>query len=552
VVLFIALLCAQVLAEDAAGSSITVVIGGRVVNGEAVLPATEKQFQLKINGATLAFGWDQLDPSERARVQKLLGLSPDGPKKAFGKPMNGVRYTLKSGKTVTGLPVRERDRAGQKALKTLTGVTYVLESEIADKEDFAGRESDFFSPLEIYERMMAENAPGAQDASAHLEMARKAEELELYDKALKHLDAAELVDARVAERNKEQRQSLATRLTDKQTRELYGRMMRERANGNFASALELLEQLDRMFPNSELRSRWQALRPEIEAKARSAPAKQVVQMAYQVADQMLQRRLASKARIDKDGNLVPAVPGKQITTRHGKVFRGVLEREEDDTLTLQTGDTHLQIPRRDIALIQDIDLSVAAREIDRGLDDLKSYIMDQGPAGLKGQTIAQIAAMLKLQPNRVKEFFDNRLHKESTYEDGVVTSTPVYATRHTASYGQGSWLRDGARFTPYQEAAQTTASRSDTAQARAEDTDTDPAKTDDPEVWWKHQTPETRLNILRAFMAEKAFSVKSVDGQTCKECGGSGTLPMRLDKAETPGRCPCCRGMKTLTRIVYE
>ena len=71
---------------------------------------------------------------------------------------------------------------------------------------------------------------------------------------------------------------------------------------DFFSALDHLQQLDRSFKNSDLKSRWDALRPQIEAGSKTEINKKVVFMSYRVASDLVQKKLFTKLRIDEKGN----------------------------------------------------------------------------------------------------------------------------------------------------------------------------------------------------------------------------------------------------------
>ena len=545
-------------AEETQGEEVSVTVAGKTVQGLMVLPATEKGFALKNQDAFLYFRWEQLEPQEKQRVQKLCGLKPaDQAKKAFGKEINALRLTLKNGRAMEGLPLPGRDRPGEKAFKTTAlAVLYVPERDIEKSETFTARESDFFTPLEFYERALLEKPPGKDDAAAQLEFARLAADLELFDQALKQLDCAELIDARTAERNKPFRQELAGKQAGRRALELYNQVLRDQAAGDFFAALDKLDLLDRNFPNSELRTRWQPLRPILEAGAKSSLAKQAVQMSYNLADEILKHYAASKARVDEKGNLVAALPGKQVTTRLGRVFLGVLKSQDPDGDTvIVSGDTLLTIKTEDIAMLQDVDLSVAAKEVERSWEEMKNFVSDaQGPGGLKAQMIARIAKVVKTPEAKVREIFDGRLQKAASYENGRVIQAPVYASVHSASYGVGTWLREGSKIMPSQAApapVRVGLNGQPIAQPAAESEN--PDTTDDPEVWWKHQHAETKLAILRALCGEKVFQAKAVEKIPCKDCAGAGGFN-GTDQNGAPifKRCPACRGMGIMIKVSYE
>jgi len=242
------------------------------------------------------------------------------------------------------------------------------------------------------------------------------------------------------------------------------------------------------------------------------------------------------------------------------------EVAESGPVTLNIKGTVVTIARPDIVSMMDVDLSVAAREIDPTFDDLKQWISNaSGPDSLKGQTMARIAQLLRVKEKKVQDIFDERLKREAEYVDGRLTNTPVYATIHTASYGKGSWLRDGARFTPsagprtntltrYRTRTDEIGRRIVTRTEEVEQKSKEEAEdSDEPNVWWTVQEPETRLGVLRGIAGEKLFKLKNVENIGCKECGGKGEVVLKSALGGTDSvRCRVCRGLKALYRVNYE
>src|SRR5207247_10793215 len=115
-----------------------------------------------------------MEESERKRVQKIYGMEVRGTQKVFGEKIQGIKLKLKSGKSVEGFALPERDQSGKKAIKT-AGVPLMLipEYDIEATEKFDAYESDFFSPAEIYQKWVLEKPPGTNDAVAHFAMAQK-------------------------------------------------------------------------------------------------------------------------------------------------------------------------------------------------------------------------------------------------------------------------------------------------------------------------------------------------------------------------------------------
>lgn len=566
----------------------TIVIGGAPTPGWPVLPAneTEYRFKLKLTGDVITLRWADLDESERKRVQKLYGMEVRGAQKVFGEKIAGIRHRLKSGKTVEGFPLPEREQLGKKAIKT-AGVPLMMinEYDIEASETFEAFESDFFSAPEVYQKWMLEKPPGINDAVAHFTMAQRVANIGLFGKAIDHLKMASAIDPKMEERNKDFYAQLVSDDAKQRALELYTRMVSAKNSGDFGTAFYLIDQLDRNFPNSDFRPRWESLRPVIEGGMKTEIVKRVIQMSYTMAVELLNKKFHAKVRVDDKNNIVPSIPGKQVTTRHGHIFRGTLDAGEDTSpgaapaapvaggagaggaggdLVLLVGETRVTIKAKEIVSVQDVDLSSAAKEITPAYDDLKDYVTDTArPDGLKMQMIAKISQTLREPETKVKEIFESRLAAEAIYDDGVYKKSPVYASLHDAHYGAGSWLREGSKPMPRPQNAQnnnqpqrrTYNNRNGNNNNRQQppDPQEDPNTTDDPAVWWKAQNNETQFGILRAMMAEKIFDAKDVTKVGCTHCRATGLIQIVGKGGNLENdRCPTCRGIGVLFKIIYR
>lgn len=548
---------------------IHVLIGSTVTFGKPILPATDTDFKLKLNdtGDIVSFRWSTLEESERKRVQRLYGLEIKEDRRVFGEKLKGVRLVLESGKVIEGYPIPERNRMGQLALRTCTmPFVTVYEREIKSKEETELMESDVFSMREIYERLLLEKPPG-QDAAAHLEFAKTAANMGLFKEAIDHLRMAEEIDPRTKERNADFFQQLIAEQMKVEGDKLYDQLLFYLRGSDYFSALDVLDKFDKNFPNHPYKSRVEAYRSRIEDGCKTELNKKVVQMCYGIAADLIQQRLVKKVKVDANGNLVPSIPGKQITTKHGHIFRGTIDSTEPngDLIIKRTNshtgkleDTTLTIRAKDVMTVQDVDLSIGAKEVNSGWDDLKAYITDTGsPNGLKGQMLTRIASILKKKPLEIRAIFDTRLSKTGVYEDGQLQMTKTYVTDHSSSYGKGSWLREGTRFMPSPASGggsrRTNNNNNNNNNQPQVDPDDDPNLTDDPAVWWRFQNMETQLAILRAIAGEKVFSVKDeVVKRPCPDCAAKGTITV-IGPGGKPIdiRCPSCRGLAVSFLINY-
>jgi hypothetical protein len=535
-----------------------------VVSGRPIRPANLETFKLieKETQRPVEMHWSTLEPSERKRVQKLYGMDISEGRLVYGERVMGTRFNLASGKSIVGLALPQYDFNGQRALKTCNAPLLMIhEYDIKSEEPVECFESYFYTPRELYDRWLAEKQPGQNDAAGHLDFARKAANLGLFQEALYHLKCAAVIDPRTVDTNADFRMEMIKRDADKQALELFDKMLLACASKDYFAASEYLGKLERNFPNSEHKSKWDARRAEIEAGGKLELKKQVIFLCYAVALDLLRDEIGRRVKIDAKGNLVPSIPGKLVTTTHGDIFRGTFVSDDESGLTILDNNTTLTIAHKDIMAIKDVDLSVGVREVPLSYDDVKEYVTDtRRPDGLKMQMLAAVAKRLKIQSKDAADLFESRTAVSAKYNGDHVIADPKFSSFHDAAYDKGSWLRDGAKPLPLLPDAaapgvrllQPRNSRGQNYSQPQKPVE-DPELSDDPDIWWANQNADTKFNILRAFAAEKVFKAKDVVEQRCFTCCGAGTITVA-----GPGgrpityRCPHCRGLKVLYKILYE
>ncbi len=563
---------------------ITFVLNGFPISGRPVLPADEKDFRVKLKetGEVLTFHWDNLisngDDSERRRVQKLFGIEVHGAHTGWvgEEKLPAVRLHLASGKTldVLALPAKDRPVQGLLAFKTAgSPLMLIHETEVKSKEPIEAFESDFYTAKEIYDRWLLEKPPGTDDASAHLELAKKCANMELYRESLDQLKMAEIIDPRTEERNKDMRVQIIKADADKQTQDLYQKMLQRCLARDYFAAQDYIEKLDRNFPNSEFKTRWDAKRAEIEQGTKIEQKKQVIFRAYIVALDLIQNEVYKKIKIDKKGNVVPSVPGKQVTTKSGDIFRGTLSPPDaNGGFAMKVGDMNLTIAQKEILSITDIDLSQGVGEVHPTFDDMKDYVCDtKRPDGLKAMMVAQISKVLKMPEKDVKAIFDARLDMKAIYEDGHLSREDRYVSIHDARWGKGGWLRDGSK--PPAPAAQRRPGigkrqrqgrqwqrqrerlrNSNSSSWPTSSSRPDPEISDDPNVWWLAQTPDTQIGILEGHVRREGLQGQAGLQRKLHRMRGPrhGRCPRTGRQDDHPYRCQKCRGLAVLFNIVYQ
>jgi len=460
--------------------------------GRFVLPANENgfRFELSDNGKVVSFRWADLPEPERKRVRKRCGLD-------------------------------------------------VAEDARLHPED--GFDDDM-APLEAYAKWMKERPPGKDDAPAHIAMAQRCAVVGLYTKAVEHLRAAEALgpldkygDLLAAVVEQEAKQRVERR---------YDAVVAARNAGNYGSALYRLRKIPRnLLVEWGVADRIAMLTPGIEAHAGEEARKCIIWMSYDVACDLLLQRLATKVRLDERGKAVRPIPGKSITTRRGRIIRGTLiAGEPGKDMVLSFGEKEVVIAAKDVLIVEDTDVSVAAREVPITFEQLKAYVCDtESPDGLKARMIAAIAETIGKPAGEVKDVFDTRLDRQ-----------PVRCVLHDACYGRGSWLREGSKPAPLTPAQLPAGHGADADETRRRGSE-DPELTDDPRVWWRSQTRETQWDVAKALMAEKVFAAK-VTAFPCPVCTGAGvvseTPPGKGEAA--PTRCAACRGIGSWWKVLWR
>ncbi|MBI3829837.1 MAG: hypothetical protein HY291_09985 [Planctomycetes bacterium] len=556
-VLLAACACLVVRAEEGPGErpwtdrladqNVTLVVADETYNGFLVPPPTDAAFRFKLaeTGDTIAIRWSSLAPEERKRVQKFFGIAVEDGRLVWGAKVKGVRLRLKSGKSVAGLECPERAQPGRRCLKSATAYYFVGAEDVEKEEPAEFSESDVYNAKEYYERKLFERPPG-EDAAAHEELARLCATIGYYEKAVEHYEIEKLIDPRCEERVHALREEAAKKFSEQLAEKLYLQILADKLGGDFASALKKMEAFGRNFSESEYRTRVESLRAEVEKGFQESFSKQIVTMYYYQMGVLIRERMAKKLRLDAQGRPVPLEPGKQIATTHGHVLRGRLLEDTPEHVEIQSGDTKIEIKRKEIMAMTDCDLSEAAGAIDPTFAELKAYVTNEDDLGK--DLAVRIAKLLHLDEQQVRDTWQSRFNALATYDDGVLKKTPIFVVRQTAHFGVGSWLCDGAKEIMRQKFGEPPP----VAKRPANDLNNDPEASDDPEQWWKAQSSETKYEMLRAFAGMKLFRMKNLRIDPCPDCAGKGFHEILTPEGKKDVLCLTCRGLQALFKVEFE
>ena len=113
-------------------------------------------------------------------------------------------------------------------------ILQIPKDNIIRVEKIEKKESEVFSPEEMYEQMMLKEPPADDSAIDHLDFARRLQKISLYDKALEHLRKAYLLDPRIKERTQELHAELIQALEKQQGDELYNAILASLNKNDYA------------------------------------------------------------------------------------------------------------------------------------------------------------------------------------------------------------------------------------------------------------------------------------------------------------------------------
>ena len=525
-------------------TDVTIVVGEQPYIGDLIPPPTESGFRFRWaeTGDVLTFRWSTLDKVQQRHIQKLFGIevAGSGTHLLWGEQLDCVRLFLPGRKSVEGYEMPERALPGYRCLRTSTKVMHIPTHMVENEIRIQKRESEIFPAEQGLEMLLQRRPPSPDSPNDYLQLSRECAQMGLYAQAIDYLAIAETLDPRVPELTKDFRGELLTKHAETQAGKLYERIVRDRFRGEFASALEGCQTFLRNFPTSELRTKVEKMMPVVTENRRADLKKQVVFMHYTLVNDLIEKRMQKKIKIDAKGRPVAAIPGKQILTKENFLIRGTLAGEGPEGVKIRRGELVINVPRKSIRLMQDVDLSKGVKMVSPTFGELKAYCTDR-QGGLGGDLVKCISERLNITPAEVRTIWNSRFKQTAEYRDGELIKSKLYVSKRAARYGKGSWLRDGVSQRRGNGGRR--GGRNSGKQVRVH-----PEYSDNPETWWKVQYGETKFAVLKAMAAEKLFRVKELKHRPCPECGGTGVWG---GTAGSRMRCPLCRGLRALTTVVY-
>ncbi|MHC4199399.1 MAG: DnaJ-like cysteine-rich domain-containing protein, partial [Planctomycetota bacterium] len=305
--------------------------------------------------------------------------------------------------------------------------------------------------------------------------------------------------------------------------------------------------LSALDPNSFIRTKWEAQLPEIEENIRKTLRRSVVRSYYKHMEDFLRKWVWGRV---PDGG---AIPGVIVVMREGEAVKGKLVSDDEEFVVVENQGRIIKIAKNMVSSVPDVDLNPRRRV--PGYGDSKKYVEDE----TGGITAGIITALLEeykeystpqlaIDQELIEGFWKDRLTSvvEITRE-GRKQTVPVCVI-HEATYGIGTWLREG---TP----TASTGGQSRDGRRRAGGGQ---QAQNDPERWWLSQPREVRYQVVRAMAAEALCDVTRVFKVRCTPCGGRGGTVVMGSSGQT-GRlggttkvCGTCRGSGYFIKLKYR
>ena len=530
---------------------VTIVVANQLYSGDLIPPATEDgfRFRWKEKGHILLFRWTSLEESEQNRIRGLLGVKVVDPQ--YGEDVECVRLTLVKNRQIEGKLEPERAIKGHYCVRTARQVLQIPQKDVLTLENITKRESDIYLPEEVLQRILLRSPPRPDSAADQLNMARMCARLGLYKQAVQYLDRARVLDDRTAISAKDFRQELLTQYHEDQARKLYEQIVMAIHREQYRSAKKRCEKYLQRYPSGEGRTKVEKLMIEVTLKSEGEVAGQVIGMYYDLMPKLIAARMAKKIKVDEKGLPVPAIPGKQIETRTGNIVRGLLRTGENpNSVYVQRGHQTIEIPRNNILVMKDVDISKGVKMVLPPFTQLKDYVTDR-EGGLGGDLAVRIADALGIPATEVRNAWQNRFAQSVVLKDAVLEKSPVHFQTKRAYYHTGSWLRPDSKAKPVTIAEDQRLSNLERKQVEKLLKEL-PGFSSDPDIWWEVQSHNTQFAILCALAAEHLCQVKEIQRQVCPECAGRGHAFVQTSRKPIKVICNSCRGAKELVVVIYE
>lgn len=550
-------------ARAAAGGVTYIVVGGEEYPGQ-IVQHDERRFKFLMadTGQEVDLTWKALDPIERRRVQRALGIGAGEfarSKVARGGLVEGIEITDVHGGVRRGLLLEDLSSEKALFLKTRNVPKFCLPADLVrSRRKIKLWEIEVYTPGEMYDRRAVRIDPTS--VADHLALADFCAEVELVQEARDHIAKAIVLDAGVKERVGERMTRLETLEKKIRARVLCEEFRRRLSAKLYRQALTCLAELEKDYAEDPKAAELIALRPEMEKKAKTFLRAQCVAGWYFYFERFLERCVFEQVT---EGQKVPV---KRVFVRgHPEPFVGEMVRDTEEEIVLkrQDGPGEIKISK-DIVLEVKSEVLESGRRRDRTFDECRAYVTDRR-GGISADIRKAVAEELDLPEKDVQSMWDSRLTQTTVIDENgtEVTQKPI-ASYHDAKFGLGTWLRGGGGGgggatiggggRPARGGQRPRGGR--VAAGGGAGGGAQPQTQIDPETWWKDQPAEARVSILRAFGAEAIMDVVKEYQYPCPNCAGRGaTAAIALGGgmvASSGLACTACQGVGMLVGIHYR
>jgi len=391
--------------------------------------------------------WSALSAHDLKRIRGEEGPSPLEKLMAQGADLvAATRFRFKNGRVRVGLMVKEKSTDAEIVIRTKYAREFhFLDKEVESREPVMLPETEFYSLDEIYQRKKAELNP-QEDAGRHFKLAQYMLKIRHWAKAEDHFERARLLDERFNEAAGQKIEGLKASRIEAQVLHLDQLITTDIRAERWIGASRRIRTLSALDPNSFIRTKWEAQLPEIEENIRKTLRRSVVRSYYKHMEDFLRKWVWGRV---PDGG---AIPGVIVVMRQGEAVRGKLVSDDEEFVVVENQGRIIKIAKNMVSRVSDVDLNPRRRV--PGYGDSKKYVEDETGGITAGIVTALLeeykeysTPQLAIDQEVIEGFWKDRLTSVVVItREGRKQTVPV-CVLHEATYGTGTWLREGTPTT---------------------------------------------------------------------------------------------------------
>lgn len=479
--------------------------------------------------------WSVLSATEVDRIRGPKGGSAleELLARGGGDLIPATRFHFKNGHVLVGLELTEKSTPEEIVIcRRNAPEMRIPREDIRRVETVMLPETEFYSLDELYQRRKAEIDPH-ESGRRHFRLAQEMEKIRNYEKAREHFERASLLDEGLSESAGRKMAEMDVALTEGEVRRLDQQIEADIRGGRLVDAIRMIRRIAALDPDSPIRTKWEAQLSQLEEKLHKTLRRDLVNSYYRKMDELI--RKWSHGFVPRSGEVLRVV----VRTRDGKKFIGRLISDGEEFITVESRRRRVKIAKNRVSDVRHV--APRARHGALTLAESKKYVRDTS-GGLTADILRDLEEAyaelstpeLPITQELIQSYWNDRLTSVVIYDGrGREEAVPVYSW-HEASYGSGSWLREGYAIV------------SVGGGRKGPETNM--------EKWWKSQPYGLRYQVLRAFAAEALCHVDKVVKIRCPNCGGRGGITQigMMDLGRSEKVCPVCRGGGVFIKIRYR